>query len=137
MRHRRGGRRIPFSIREITFPEDHRRKNSREKQTLDLLIDADDVTLVGIVLAELLQGCRSHQERDELTEGLLALPYLGVTQFRTFPCLSPSDESSALVGFRQPFLLLHLSALISPVLQSARRAPYAFLEARKNYSGAA
>lgn len=30
------------------------RPNSREKQTLDLLIDADDVALVGIVLAELL-----------------------------------------------------------------------------------
>jgi len=56
------------------------RPNSREKQTLDLLIDADDVALVGIVLAELLQGCRSHQERDELKDGLLALPYLEVTQ---------------------------------------------------------
>lgn len=56
------------------------RPNSREKQTLDLLIDADDVALVGIVLAELLQGCRSHQERDELKEGLLALPYLEVSQ---------------------------------------------------------
>jgi predicted nucleic acid-binding protein len=44
------------------------------------LIDADDVALVGIVLAELLQGCRSHQERDELKDGLLALPYLEVTQ---------------------------------------------------------
>lgn len=56
------------------------RPNSREKQTLDLLIDADDVALVGIVLAELLQGCRSHQERGELKDGLLALPYLEVTQ---------------------------------------------------------
>lgn len=56
------------------------RPNSGEKATLDLLIDADEVALVGVVLAELLQGCRSREERDELAEGLLALPYLEVTQ---------------------------------------------------------
>ena len=55
------------------------RPGSREKQTLDLLIDADDVAMVGIVLAELLQGCRSPHERDELKDALLALPYLEVT----------------------------------------------------------
>lgn len=56
------------------------RPDSREKQTLDLLIDADDVALVGVVLAELLQGCRSQSERDEVADSLLALPYLEVTQ---------------------------------------------------------
>ncbi len=56
------------------------RPNSKEKATLDLLIDADEVALVGVILAELLQGCRSREERDELAEGLLALPYLEVSQ---------------------------------------------------------
>jgi predicted nucleic acid-binding protein len=56
------------------------RPNSKEKATLDLLIDADEVALVGVILAELLQGCRSREERDELAEGLLALPYLEVNQ---------------------------------------------------------
>ena len=44
------------------------------------MIDADEVVLVGVILAELLQGCRSREERDELAEGLLALPYLEVNQ---------------------------------------------------------
>jgi predicted nucleic acid-binding protein len=56
------------------------RPESREKQVIDELIDRGDVAVVGIVLAELLQGCRSQEERDELKEALLALPYLGVSQ---------------------------------------------------------
>jgi len=56
------------------------RPRSTEKQALDLLIDADEVALVGVVLAELLQGCRSRKEREEVEEGLLALPYLEMTR---------------------------------------------------------
>ena len=55
------------------------RQHSREKAALDLLIDADDVALVGVVLAELLQGCRTPSERETLSEALSALPYLEVT----------------------------------------------------------
>jgi len=44
------------------------------------LIDAEEVALVGAVLAELLQGCRSRKEREEVEEGLLALPYLEMTR---------------------------------------------------------
>jgi predicted nucleic acid-binding protein len=50
------------------------RPASREKRVLDLLIDTDEVALIGVVLAELLQGCRSQVERDDLAESLLALP---------------------------------------------------------------
>ncbi len=32
------------------------------------------------MLAELLQGCRTHSEREELSEALLGLPYLEVSQ---------------------------------------------------------
>ena len=56
------------------------RPGSREKAALDLLIDADDVVLVGVVLAELLQGCRTSSERDSLSDALLALPYFEVTR---------------------------------------------------------
>jgi len=61
---------IPFFIRPA----------SREKHALDALIDADELVLVGVVLAELLQGCRSREERDDLKDVLLALPYLEATK---------------------------------------------------------
>ena len=38
------------------------------------------MALVGVILAELLQGCRSASERESLAEALLALPYFEVTQ---------------------------------------------------------
>jgi hypothetical protein len=56
------------------------RPDSPEKSALDLLVDADEVALVGVVLAELLQGCRTQSERGFLSDALLALPYYEVTQ---------------------------------------------------------
>jgi predicted nucleic acid-binding protein len=56
------------------------RPDSSEKVALDRLIDADEVALVGVVLAELLQGCRTLTERATLSESLLALFYFEVTQ---------------------------------------------------------
>jgi len=56
------------------------RPDSSQKAALDLLIDADEVVLVGVVLAELLQGCRTPAERDTLADALLALPYYEVAQ---------------------------------------------------------
>ncbi len=56
------------------------RPDSPEKAALDLLIDADEVALVGVVLTELLQGCRTPPERNSLVDALLALPYYEVTQ---------------------------------------------------------
>ncbi|MBM4127488.1 MAG: PIN domain-containing protein [Nitrospira sp.] len=56
------------------------RPDSPEKTALDMLIDADEVGLVGVVLAELLQGCRTPTERTTLSESLLALRYYEVTQ---------------------------------------------------------
>ena len=57
-----------------------RSPDSREKQALDALIDADEVALVGVVLAELLQGCRAAKERDAVKDAMLALPYLEMTR---------------------------------------------------------
>lgn len=56
------------------------RPDSPEKIALDMLIDSDEVALVGVVLAELLQGCRTQTERTTLSEALLALRYFEVTQ---------------------------------------------------------
>ena len=56
------------------------RPDSPEKATLDILIDADEIALVGVVLAELLQGCRTESERHSLSDGLTALPYYEVTR---------------------------------------------------------
>ncbi|ULA65259.1 MAG: Ribonuclease VapC [Nitrospira sp.] len=55
------------------------RPDSPEKTALDLLIDADEAVLVGVVLAELLQGCRIPSERTVLSDALLALRYYEVT----------------------------------------------------------
>lgn len=56
------------------------RPDAPEKRTLDRLIDTREVALVGVVLAEVLQGTRTAAERHQLAQALLALPYLEVTQ---------------------------------------------------------
>ena len=86
------------------------RPNSKEKATLDLLIDADEVALVGVILAELLQGCRSREERNEVAEGVPALPYLEVTQTTW---LKAGDLSWALLrkGVTLPLSDLVIAAL--------------------------
>ncbi len=56
------------------------RPDSLEKAALDFLIGAVEVVLVGVVLAELLQGCRTPAERDSLSDALLALPYYEVAR---------------------------------------------------------
>lgn len=56
------------------------RPGSPEKRVIDGLIDTDEAAIVGVVLAELLQGCRSESERRVLKDLLLALPYIDITQ---------------------------------------------------------
>lgn len=56
------------------------RPDSPEKSALEVLIDADEVALVGVVLAESLQGCRTQTARDVLSDALLALPSYEVTR---------------------------------------------------------
>ena len=43
---------------------------SLEKREIDALIDADGLVLVGVVLAELLQGCRTPKEADTILSKL-------------------------------------------------------------------
>lgn len=54
--------------------------NSLEKAALDALIDSDEVAIVGVILAELLQGCRTQKDRDEIKETMLSLPYFEMTR---------------------------------------------------------
>ena len=53
--------------------------DSPEKQAIDALIDADQLALVGVVLAELLQGCRRPEESGEILETVSAIPFLEAT----------------------------------------------------------
>jgi len=48
---------------------------SDEKQAIDLLIDEDELALVGPVLTELLQGCRTPREANTILDHLSALPF--------------------------------------------------------------
>ena len=86
------------------------RPDSPEKAALDLLIDADEIALVGVVLAELLQGCRTQSERDSRSDALLALPYYEVTQSIW---LQTGDLSAALLrrGVTLPMSDLIIAAL--------------------------
>lgn len=52
------------------------RPDSAEKQTIDALIDADRLTLVGVVMAELLAGCRTPKEANTIFTQLSGLRFL-------------------------------------------------------------
>ena len=53
---------------------------SEERRELDRLLAAEEVVIVGPVLAELLQGSRNRQECEELHRRLSALHYAAETQ---------------------------------------------------------
>ena len=52
------------------------RPGSPQKREIDALIDADRLVLVGVVLAELIQGCRTPREAETLASQLMGLPFL-------------------------------------------------------------
>ena len=52
---------------------------SQEQSSVLHLLDQEKVFLIGVVLSELLQGTRSPQDRQQLQETLIALPYLEMT----------------------------------------------------------
>lgn len=56
------------------------RPHSKEKHTIDALIDDDVIVLTGIVLAELLQGCRTSREWREVKDAMQALRYLEMSR---------------------------------------------------------
>jgi hypothetical protein len=54
--------------------------DSTEKRAIDALIDDREVALVGVVLAELMQGCRDPKESREILETVTALDFLDSTR---------------------------------------------------------
>lgn len=52
------------------------RPESDEKRAMDALIDERRLALVGMVLAELLQGCRTSKETDTILSKLTGLRFL-------------------------------------------------------------
>lgn len=54
--------------------------DSKEKHVMDRLIDRDMLAVAGIVVMELIQGCRTRVDMDEMKDTLLALPYLETSQ---------------------------------------------------------
>lgn len=54
--------------------------DSTEKRAVDALIDADSIAMTGVVLTEILQGCRSKKDFVNVRELLLALPWIETTQ---------------------------------------------------------
>lgn len=52
---------------------------SPEKRELDALIDGDGLVLVGVVLAELIQGCRTPSEADTTISKLSGLRFVETT----------------------------------------------------------
>lgn len=54
--------------------------NSPERQEVDRLLAEGHVVMVGVVLAELLQGARSDQDRDQLETVFSAPPFQEATK---------------------------------------------------------
>ena len=57
-----------------------RSRGSPEHLVVDRLLERREATLVGAVLAEVLQGARSPQEFEQLSEHLIGLPYAAETR---------------------------------------------------------
>jgi predicted nucleic acid-binding protein len=51
-----------------------------ERSEVDRLLARDEVAMVGVVMAEVLQGARNPEEFEELRTWLMALPYLEETR---------------------------------------------------------
>lgn len=74
------------------------------------LIRAEQAALVGVVLAELLQGCRSSKEADALLSKLAGLPFLETT-FSTWRRTGELSASLRRKGIPLPFSDLVIAAL--------------------------
>lgn len=79
------------------------------------LIRTEQIVLVGVVLAELLQGCRSSGEADTILSHLTALPFLDTT----FSTWIRTGELSA--SIRRNGITLPLSDLIICALAMEHR----------------
>jgi len=83
---------------------------SPEKREICTLIDADRLILVGVVLAELLQGCRTSKEAQTILSALAGLRYLE-TSFAGWKKTGEISASLRHRGITLPFSDLVIAAL--------------------------
>jgi len=86
------------------------RPESPEKQAIDALIDEDRLALAGIVLAELLQGCRTPKEADTILGKLTGVRFLE-TRFSTWKQAGELSASLRRKGVTVPLSDLIIAAL--------------------------
>lgn len=88
------------------------RPDSGEKRAIDALIDADRAAMVGVVLAELLQGCRTAEESSTILSEVAGLRFLeaNFTTWRRTGELSASLRSSG-ISLPLPDILIAALAL--------------------------
>lgn len=56
------------------------RQSSQEKFEVDHLLDVEEVTVVGPIVSELIQGTRTEKEKRLIKDALGALPYVETTK---------------------------------------------------------
>ena len=86
------------------------RPESKEKRAIDLLIDDADLALVGPVLSELLQGCRTAGEVNAIIDHLSALPFLEMS-FSAWQRAGELSSSLRRKGTTIPLMDLIIGAL--------------------------
>ena len=86
------------------------RPESDEKRALDDLIDERQLALVGVVLAELLQGCRTTKETDTILSKLTGLRFLE-TSLSTWRRTGELSASLRRKGLTIPLTDLIIAAL--------------------------
>lgn len=86
------------------------RLKSPEKYAVDALIDTDTAVLVGIVLSELIQGCRTSKEAESI------LWHLGALRFLEMNFASWRRTGELSFALRRRGLTLPLSDLIVAAL---------------------
>jgi predicted nucleic acid-binding protein len=87
------------------------RPESTEKQAIDALIDADRAVLVGVVLAELLQGCRTPKEASVVLDEIAGLRFLEVA-FSTWQRTGELSASLKRAGIILPLSDVLIAAIV-------------------------
>lgn len=83
---------------------------SPEKREIDALIDADRLVLVGVVLTELMQGCRTTREANTIISKLTGLRFLE-TSFSSWRGAGELSFSLRRKGITLPLSDLVIAAL--------------------------
>ena len=86
------------------------RPESKEKRSMDFLIDENQLVFAGPVLMELLQGCRTSRDADIVLNHVSALPFLE-TIFSTWQRTGEISAGLRRKGITLPTIDLIIAAL--------------------------